>query len=428
MPDQDAATQRWMTKPTHRAWLVRQSEQLLDFFRPTLDAEGRFIELDDEGQKLDLGGAGRDDSLQQVLNVARTTHSYAIGELLGVPGCAPIVERGLQALWDEHRDRQAGGYFQSVDSSGPRDTTKAAYSHAFVLLAASSAMAAGHDSRDLFTDVCQVLDEHFWSDDVGATRESFTRNWEEVEPYRGANSNMHLCEAYLAAADATGDRLFSNRAQRIAALVINDKARANQWMLPEHFDVQWHPQLDYNHDRLDDPFRPYGVTIGHLLEWSRLTLSTWLAGDRTDDWMKEVSTELFDRAVAVGWDTRLGGLSYTVDFDGSAANPDKYWWPVAEGIAASATLLQVTGEIKYETWYRKFWDFAGQHFIDHARGGWYAELDPSNRRKFGPWHGKPDLYHTLQCSLLPLLPPALSLAGALRDFSGDIYDRPTLAR
>jgi mannose/cellobiose epimerase-like protein (N-acyl-D-glucosamine 2-epimerase family) len=407
---------------------VGQTEQLLDFFRPTLDADGRFIELDDEGQKLVLRGAGSDDSLQQLLTVARTTHSYAIGELLGVPGCAPIVERGLQVLWAEHRDHQAGGYFQSVDSSGPRDTTKSAYGHAFVLLAASSALAAGHDSGDLFTDVCGVLDEHFWCDDDGASREAFTRGWEEVELYRGANSNMHLCEAYLAAADAKGDRHFSNRAQRIAALVINDKARANQWMLPEHFDVQWHPQLDYNHDHLDDAFRPYGVIVGHLLEWSRLTLSTWLAGDRTDDWMREVSTELFDRAVAIGWDAQSGGLCYTVDFDGSAANRDKYWWPIAEGIAASATLLQVTGEMKYETWYRKFWDFAAQHFIDHARGGWYAELDPNNRRKFGPWHGKPDLYHSLQCSLLPLLPPSLSLAGALRDCSGDIRDRPALAR
>src|SRR5512146_3295993 len=37
----------------------------------------------------------------------------------------------------------------------------------------------------------------------------------ETEPYRGANSNMHSVEAYLAAGDATGDRVWHERALSI---------------------------------------------------------------------------------------------------------------------------------------------------------------------------------------------------------------------
>lgn len=420
--------QGWTASFTHRSWLLSQATNLLDFFRPTLDEDGRFIELDDDGNRLILRPYESVDPPQQLLTVARAIHSYAIGELLGVPGCAPIVEWGLQSLWTEHQDAVEGGYFQSVGRTGPQDTTKSAYSHVFVLLAASSAWMAGHDSRELFADVCQVIDEHFWCEDEGASRGDCTRDWNELEAYRGANTNMHLCEAYLAAADASGDGLFADRARRISSLLINNHARANDWKLPEHFDLKWMPQLDFNRDHMDDPFRPYGVNVGHLLEWSRLLLSTRGADGHSEEWVKEAAVKLFDQAVAMGWDATAGGLSYTVDWDGSAANPDKYWWPIAEGIAASAVLLQVTGDLRYETWYRKFWDYAAYHLIDHKRGGWYAELDPNNRRKSGPYYGKPDLYHALQCSLLPLLPNSLSVAGGLRDYSGDIRDGLALAR
>ncbi len=408
----DVIQRTWLRSSAHRAWLLGQAHRLLDFFRASADETGHFVELDDDGRPMRVGGVSV--PAQSLLTVTRVVHSYALGELLGVPGCGPIVDRGLEVIWTEHRDTKAGGYFETVGPTGPVDSTKAAYNHAFVLLGASSALVAGHDARFLYDDVRAVIDEHFWSEDDGASRESFTINWDEREPYRGANSNMHLCEAFLAASDSTGDRALAERASRIAELLIDGHARSRGWMLPEHYDQAWQPQLGYNYDRKDDPFRPYGVTIGHLLEWARLLVSTWIATGEQHGWLREAATAMFERAVEVGWDDDHGGLSYTVDFDGSPANPDHYWWPVAEGIGASAFLLQLSGDVRYESWYRKFWDFAGSHLIDHARGGWYPMLDPTNRRKAGPWYGKPDVYHSLQTCLLPLLPPAPSIAGALR--------------
>jgi len=449
----------WLEVPAHRAWLLGQANSLLDFFRATIDDTGHFVELDDDGRPMHAGRAAQSVPAQSVpaqsvpaqsvpaqsvpaqsvpaqsvLTVARAVHSYALGELLGVPGCGPIVDRGLEVLWGEHRDTGSGGYLDTVGGAGPAGAVKTAYGHASVLLGASSALIAGHDARALFDDVRAVIDEHFWSDGDGACRESFAGNWDESEPYRGANSNMHMCEAFLAAADAvSGDAVSADavsadaaegsalvgRAERIARLLIEGRARSNGWMLPEHYDLAWQPRRGYNIDRLDDPFRPYGVTVGHMLEWSRLVLSVMVAkGDHDtgdhDGWMREAAGALFERAVGVGWDIEHGGLSYTVGFDGSPANPDHYWWPVAEGIGASVFLLHVTGDASYEAWYRKFWDFAASHLIDHVRGGWYPELGPDNRRKLGPWYGKPDIYHALQACLLPLLPTAPSLAGALR--------------
>ncbi|MCL6092095.1 MAG: AGE family epimerase/isomerase, partial [Actinobacteria bacterium] len=86
---------------------------------------------------------------------------------------------------------------------------------------------------------------------------------------------------------------------------------------------------------------------------------------------------------------------------------------VAEGICTTSYLVRFTGKPFYEQWYRRFWDYASDVLIDHARGGWYPLFDPENHKKNFPWFGKPDIYHALQACLVPSLPPASSVAQAI---------------
>jgi mannose/cellobiose epimerase-like protein (N-acyl-D-glucosamine 2-epimerase family) len=349
--------------------------------------------------------------------VTRAVHSFAAGEMLGIPGCAAVVERGLETLWTEHRDARRGGYIAAVGRGGGEgDTTKPGYGHAHVLLAAAAGTAAGHTAAaELLDDVLEVLDEHFWSEADGASSaEDYDADWNELEAYRGVNSNMHLCESLLAAGTATNSSELCRRALRIVMTFIDGYAREHGWLIPEHYDTSWRPMLEHNHDRLDDPFRPYGATIGHSLEWSRLVLGAGTANGGITDELLAMSEALFERGVRDGWQEPGGGLVYTVGWDGTPANRDRYWWPVAEGIQTSSYLARLTGKPIYETWYRRFWEYADAHLIDHERGGWYAILDESNARKVHPWYGKPDIYHSLQAYLLPLLPPAPSLLAAAR--------------
>ncbi len=405
----------WLQSPTHRAWLVAQATRLLGFFIPTVDDAGHFVELDDHGLPMPTGCPPAAAPRQQLLTVARAVHSYALGEMLGIPGCEPLVARGLRTLWDHHRDPAAGGYFTAVNGRDIVDDSKSAYGHAFVLLAATSALAAGHaDANQLFEDVLAVIDRYFWSDTDGAAREAFTRNWEEIEPYRGANSNMHLCESFLAAGGQPGHSELVARATRIVALLIDQKARSHDWLLPEHYDAQWRPLYEYNTSKRNDAFRPYGVTVGHLLEWSRLLLSLRLATGDNSTTLLDGAQNLFQQGVTVGWDTLHTGLVYTVDWHGREVHDDHYWWPVAEGIGASAYLARITGAPLYEAWYQRLWDYAAEYLIDRAEGGWYPQLNAQNQRIVHPWYGKPDLYHALQACLLPFLPLAPSLAAALR--------------
>jgi mannose/cellobiose epimerase-like protein (N-acyl-D-glucosamine 2-epimerase family) len=412
------STESWLELPAHRAWAQDHVVRLLGFFRASLDPFGRFRELDDDGRVLPMGCPPVRPPRQQMLTVTRVVHCYALGEMLGIPGCAAVVERGLQTLWNEHRDAgHGGGYIQAIGLDGePSDTTKAAYGHAHVLLAAAAGRAAGHElAGPLFDDAVAVIDEHFWHEQEGASVEDHDRDWRPLEDYRGANSNMHLCEALLAAAEVSGDTAFAERADAIARTFIDGHARAGGWLLPEHYDGRFQPLLDYNRDRIDDAFRPYGATIGHSLEWARLVLGCAQAtGGVPGSWQLEAAEALFARAVRDGWDREHGGLWYTVDWDGRPVNSDHYWWPVAEGIQTCATLLQHTGRPLYEEWYRRLWEFAADHLIDEARGGWYPQLTAENARTEHPWYGKPDVYHVMQAFLAPLLPAASSLVGAVR--------------
>ena len=86
--------------------------------------------------------------VRQIHNTTRMVHCFAIGTLLGRPGCDAIVDHGMTYLWNAHRDAQNGGYVWSLDNNGPKDDTKQAYGHAFVLLAASSAKVVGHPLAD----------------------------------------------------------------------------------------------------------------------------------------------------------------------------------------------------------------------------------------------------------------------------------------
>jgi sulfoquinovose isomerase len=94
---------------------------------------------------------------------------------------------------------------------------------------------------------------------------------------------------------------------------------------------------------------------------------------------------------------------------------DRLHWVVTEAIGAAATLHAETGGGEYEAWYRRLWDFTELHLIDRERGSWHAELDESLQPSRQTWSGKPDVYHSLQATVLPRLQVRPSLAGALRD-------------
>ena len=402
----------WRARPAHRRWLAAEADSLLAFYEPDLiDPKGGFANLDARGRPL------ASERVRPLHETTRMVHGFAIAHLLGRPGAADIIDHGVKAIRERHRDAKHGGYFWSFDDDGPRERDKLAYGHAFVLLAAASAKCVGHPDADaLLADVAEILETRFWDKAHGASAEEFREDWTPFSDYRGQNANMHLTEALMAAFEATGDGGFLAKAERIADLILRRSASACDWRVPEHYRADWTVDRDY---KGSDMFRPYGVTPGHSLEWTRLALQLWALGGRRLAWAPDAARGLFERALAQGWDETLGGVYYTLEWNGAPRVRDRLWWPVCEGIGAATFLGALDGGAEVEAWYRRLWSFAARRFIDRRDGGWLPQLDDSLTPIAGYFVGKPDLYHALQACLIPLYPTDGSLTrGILGEVKG----------
>jgi sulfoquinovose isomerase len=392
--------------PAHHRWLAQQTQALIDFYRGSADPDGGFSWLDDQGKPAP-------DEPTHLWLTARMAHCFAVAHLLDIPGTLQLASHGIAALSDHGclSDAVHDGWFASVRARDPIDDTKQAYGHAFVLLAAASAVQAGVAGADgLLRRATAVIDRWFWREADQLCVDTYSRDWQGPDPYRCANTNMHLAEAYLAAAEATGENWYAQRAEAIARRIIAEFTAANGWRLPVHFDQHWRAQLDYHADRPGEHFRPYGTTVGHWLEWIRLLVQ--LRARTGAGWLLPAATRLFDQAVRDGWDRQRGGFVYTVDWAGRAVLTDRMHWVVTEAIGAAVALYRVTGDARYDHWYATFWEYARTRLIDQDRGSWIHQLDRNHRSVSHPWHGKPDLYHTLQATLFARIETGSGLAAA----------------
>lgn len=408
-----------MNEPGSPAWRQDEASRLIAF--------GRAAALPGDGFAW-LGSDGKIDPARPrplYLN-ARFTHVYALAHLAGVAGAAPLAESGIRALDSRYADRDHGGWFAALDHHGQvADSTKANYAHATVLLAAASAAAAGiPGAESVLAAATAVIERHFWSAEEGRAREAWNAGFTEADPYRGANSNMHSVEGYLAAADVTGDPAWSARALSIASLLINTHARAAFWRVPEHYDQNWRPLPDYNADRKDDPFRPYGTTPGHSFEWARLLLDLEAAHQSPPGWLAEAAAGLFDQAVADAWSPDGNpGLVYTVGPDGQPLIAARLHWVACEAVLAADALHRRTGQQRFADLAARWWQEIDRYFIDRSGGGWRQELAPDMTPATSIWSGKPDVYHSYQALLFPSLPlspvAAVALARSARKGPGD---------
>lgn len=401
----------WLTSPAHARWLESEFDALIGFAADAATPEG-FGYLGDEGSVVTDRGS-------ELYITCRMVHTFALASLMGRPGAATQVDHGLDALTGAFADERHGGWFAAIGPHGPVDDSKPAYAHAFVILAAASATTAGRPgAQELLDRALAVSEQHFWREDESMVVEAWDRGFTDVEDYRGINANMHTVEAYLAAADATGQDVWLDRALAITTRAIDGFARQNHWRIPEHFDADWEPLYDYNMDQPAHPFRPAGATIGHWFEWARLALHVHAGlearGQQPPGFLIEGARALFDTGVAEGWSVDgEDGFIYTVDFAGAPLVRERMHWVVAEALGAAAALYRCTGEDRYDAWYQLWWEYAAVHLIDPERGSWIHELSPANGPSATVWEGKPDIYHAAQATLFARLPLTPVLATAM---------------
>ncbi len=396
----------------NQAFMKKIRDDLLNFGHKFPSPGGSSYYLGDDGTPWK-------DRNRETWITSRMTHVYSIGEMLGHEGSEMLADAALKGLRGELHDDKNGGWYAGLTPEGEIVPTKQCYAHAFVILAASSGVLARRDgAEELLKDALKLYDLRFWNEEEGLSCDTWNTEFTELDSYRGINANMHTVEAFLAAADVTGDEKYRVRAGRIINRVVN-WAKDNCWRIPEHFTSDWVPDLECNKERPDDQFKPYGATPGHGIEWARLitqwALSTYgQASDSAKSYL-EAAEELYNRAVADGWNADgAPGIVYTTDWNGKPIVHDRMHWTLAEAINTSAVLYRVTGREKYKEDYAQFMEYLDEKVLDHVNGSWFHQLDRENHLLETVWPGKSDIYHALQATLIPYYDPSLSIAVAVK--------------
>lgn len=345
------------------------------------------------------------DDRRHLVATCRSIANFAVGAVAGGPNwCVDAVEHGLAFLESAHR-AETGGYHLVVDADGdPIDRTRSAYGHAFALLAYARATHAGIDGAEAGLETTADLLEARFHDGTGCLRSDCGPDWTEREPYRGQNANMHACEAYLTAYEATEDSEYLERASRIARRIAVDLTAETDGLLWEHYTDEWGHDFGYNADEPRHRFRPPGYQPGHHVEWAKLLalLDRYDAGDAPGDGWAERAADLFETAIDLGWTD--GGFAYTVEANGEPIVPDRYGWALAEGIGAAVALAERTaaGAIEgagYVEWHDRF--LAAADDYRGPAGVWYerrlAPADGGDPVSADPPGVEPD-YHPASAS------------------------------
>lgn len=381
-------------------------EATMAFYHPRcIDPAGGFFHyFKDDGSVYEARHRHLVSSTRFIFNYAMAYREF------GRPEYLHAVHHGLRYLREVHRDPSTGGYAWTLRDHVPEDRTNHCYGLAFVLLAYSTALKAGvTEARAWMNETWQLLEERFWEPGPGLYRDEADAQW-NFSAYRGQNANMHMCEAMLAAFEASGERRYLDRALTLADHMTRRQAQKADGLVWEHYDEDWNVDWHYH---LDDPkhlFRPWGFQPGHQTEWAKLLLVLDRHVDA--DWLVPTARHLFDTALARSWDERRGGMYYgfapeSLRHPGMSGEPidngaafvcddDKYFWVQAESLAAAALLAKRTGDAAYWLWYDRLWGYAWQHMVDHRYGAWYRILDAENRKydeEKSP-AGKTD-YHTM---------------------------------
>jgi mannose/cellobiose epimerase-like protein (N-acyl-D-glucosamine 2-epimerase family) len=194
---------------------------------------------------------------------------------------------------------------------------------------------------------------------------------------------MHMCEALIAAYEATSNRTYLDRAEMLAqtfAVKLAAKAGGFVW---EHYTKDWDVDWTYNVNDPSNIYRPWGFQPGHQMEWSKNLLN--LNRHAPEAWKVKRAEELFNSAWEISWDSKYGGLVYgfapnrTWDTLGDWAQ-GKYFWVQAETFATAALLYNATRSPSYVERYVDLWHYVWDHWVDHEYGAWYGfNLTRSNQ-------------------------------------------------
>ena len=355
---------------------------------------------------------------------ARMTHVFALAQMRGIEGAAHLVDHGLAALTGPLRGPGGSWYSEVVPTSEtsatpvPRSVLSQRAQSAMIGAAAAALMAGHAEASTLLADLETDQDRRWWDPNVGAVREEIDPATGARSPLRRLSTNLDTAQSYLAAWEATGNRVWFDRARSIMRLVGEIAARSG-FALPDLFDEEWRPLPPTSDQPPLELIRPADTLPGLGFKAARLigqihAILTHM-GETPGPWMLDTAVSLYECAHADGWtDDGVGGIVYTLDATGVVVAPERMHWVVCEAASAARVLAELVDPDRVEDMavdYARAVAWADSH----ARAGvgrWIHEIAPDGSVSMRVWEGRPDALTAARMLARGAAPIYLTVTGA----------------
>ncbi|CAJ1371331.1 unnamed protein product [Effrenium voratum] len=376
-----------------KEFLVQHIRDIIGFYKPRAkDATGGFF------QSFRIDGTKFNEDFRQIVSSARMVINFMLaGKLLHDAELLDIGKHGLEYIEKVHYVPSKQSYAFTVRKHTPEDMVEQAYGYAFILAAHAAARTAGvAKDNSQVARIFEMLEKKFWLPEKGAYLDTISAEGVVDNSYRGQNSNMHMCEALIAAYEATKETRYLDRAEVLAETFAVKLAQKGGGFVWEHYTVDFEVDWEYNKNDPSNIYRPWGFQPGHQIEWAKNLLN--IHRYRPKFWMVSRAKELFDGAWDLSWDAEHGGLVYGFGPDRKWCDEEKYFWVQGESLATASLLYEATKDPRYVEKYCALWHYCWEHWVDHQHGGWLCFKMSRDNKRFNDEKaiagGKCD-YHTL---------------------------------
>jgi cellobiose epimerase len=301
---------------------------------------------------------------------------------------------GYEFLCDRMWDKQFGGFYWEVDSSGnmANKSNKQSYGQAFGLYALSEYAIASRDSRAIAfaRELFRHLESHAHDVRYGGYQEFFLRDWNPVPPniksyidsvstIKLMNTHLHLLEAIMTYYAVTKDQIAWERLIELILILSNAVVRKTIGTCSDKYQLDWTPLdgTDYNY-----------TSYGHDVENIWLLIEACNIARIPHGPLLDLYRTLFNYSKQHGFDKKEGGFYYLGPSNESATRREKIWWVQAEGLVSALQMYLLTKEEFYFNCFSKTLDWIVKYQVDWEEGEWFAQVDHDGKPsgdKAGEW-------------------------------------------
>jgi mannose/cellobiose epimerase-like protein (N-acyl-D-glucosamine 2-epimerase family) len=391
-------------RPSHQDLILKKEKlegllvkNILPFWYP------KTVDWDDGGYRLnhDIHGQWRGPANKDVITQARTVWFFARLSTTrhGRPEHLDAARHGYEFLRDWMWDKEYGGFYWEVDSSGRRATRpdKHLCAQSFALYALCEYASASQDASvmKLALELFALLEARAHDSRCGGYREYFRRDWsfapKDLTGYvttppdiKLMSTHLHLMEAVTPLFYATKDTSVKERLLELIFIQSSSLTHKVHGACTDQYHPDWTPVESADNRR---------VSFGHLLKtiWM-LAEACATAGISNGPWL-DYYRQAFQQALRYGFDRKRGGFYDAGTFAVKADRREKVWYIQAEGLLCALYMYRLSAEEKYWQCFSATLEWIVNRQADWEYGDWYWQIEadgkPSGdkaRSWKGPYH------------------------------------------